>query len=68
MTCAECATLQEAYREATRAYALASAHLAATRPTPDFEAALNNSMASKGAMDAARIAFKKHQADEHGLK
>jgi hypothetical protein len=68
MICAECATLQDAYREATRAYGQAFAHLTAVKHTSDFQAALDNSTGTKEAMDAARIAFRKHQADQHGLR
>jgi hypothetical protein len=68
MACTECATLQDAYREATRTYALAFADLTAAKRTARFQAALDNSTGAKHAMDTARIAFKKHQADEHGLK
>ena len=68
MTCAQCATLQDAYREAARTYGQAFANLTVAKHTPDFQAALDNSTGAKGAMDKARIAFKKHQADEHGQK
>jgi hypothetical protein len=48
-------------------YALAVANQTAAKPTPYFQAALDNSTGAKHAMDTARIAFKKHQADVHGL-
>jgi hypothetical protein len=68
VTCAECATLQDAYREAARAYTLAFADLTAAKRTPRFQAALDDSTGAKRAMQGARIAFRKHQAEQHGLK
>jgi hypothetical protein len=65
MTCPECAKLQDAYREATRAFTLTVGRLTAAKRTPDFQAALDNSTKAKRAMDEARIAYRKHKV-EHG--
>ena len=67
MTCPECARLQDAYREATRAFTLAVGQLGASKNTQSFQAALDDSTEAKRVMDAARSAYRRHKVEKHGV-